>query len=551
MEVIHDMERASIRRALWLPASLGLLAALLIFAGLGANSLHNRDEARHALVAENILHDGDWLTLHHEDAPYFNKAPLKFWLTALTFRLGGVNAWTARLWSALFAWGAVVVTGLLGARLYDRRTGLLAAFILVTSTQFLYSHCARTGELDSALLFFWTLACLLVVAGTRHRPLFYLGCAAVGLCGMVKHLGFVPELLLILGLWLGLGGYWRALGAATLLRGLGIVLLVALPWHAWQYVRHGAAFVDAYFGREMIYRGLEYGNTRHDLRFFLVVLKDGLFPWSLLLPLAIWRLTRTRAPLALRPGLLPALWSVVVLVLISVSRVKLPWYVLPAYPALALLLARFVATEWAMRPTRTLDTLVGVGWLVIALSPLNVGRFNPFAVPAQEGMVKADLLGLLQGGGVGPWPAPTLTGLAALGALAATAAALLSARGQVMNPRATLARRLAIAVLGVLALGTAAAPLRFATTRAPLDLLVARAGSFVSPADTVAVVLDAELLSDDRTEFSLRRLPGRRVAALSPGARWLLTSWAEPAPRHSADWREILRLGDLALLQRR
>ncbi len=551
MEVIPDMEHANGWRACWLPAGLGLLAALLIFPGLGAGSLHNRDEARHALVAENILGDGDWLTLHHEDAPYFNKAPLKFWLTALTFRLGGVNAWTARLWSALFAWGAVVVTGLLGARLYDRRTGLLAAFILATSTQFLYSHCARTGELDSALLFFWTLACLLVVAGTRHRLLFYLGCAAVGLCGMVKHLGFVPELLLILGLWLGLGGHWRALGATTLLRGLGIVLLVALPWHAWEYVRHGAAFIDTYFGREMIYRSIEYGNTRPDERFFLVVLKDGLFPWSLLLPLAIWRLTRTRAPLALRPALLPALWSAIVIVLITASRVKLPWYVLPAYPALALLLARFVSTEWVLRPTRTLDTLVGATWLVIALSPVNVGRFNPFAVPAQDGMVKADLLGLLQGGGVGPWPASALTGLAALGALAATAAALLSARGPVTNPRAALARRMAFAVLCVLALGTAAAPLRFATTRSPLDLLVARAGAFVSPADTVAVDLDADLRSDDRAEFSLRRLPGQRVAALAPGTRWLLTSRTETSPRHRADWREVLRQGDLVLLQRR
>jgi 4-amino-4-deoxy-L-arabinose transferase-like glycosyltransferase len=545
------MKPANVRLARWLPAGLGLLAALLIFAGLGSGSLHNLDESRHALVAENILHDGDWLTLHHEDAPYFNKAPLKFWLTALTFRLGGVNAWTARLWSALFAWGAVVVTGLLGARLYDRRTGLLAAFILATSTQFLYSHCARTGELDSALLFFWTLACLLVVAGTRRRPLFYLGCAAVGLCGMVKHLGFVPELLLILGLWLGLGGHWRALGAATLLRGLGIVLLVALPWHAWQYVRHGAAFVDTYFGREMIYRTLEYGNTRHGESFFLIVLKDGLFPWSLLLPLAIWRLTRTRAPFALRPGLLPALWSVVVIVLITSSRVKLQWYVLPAYPALGLLLARFVSTEWAMRPTRTLDALVGAAWLVIALSPVNVGRFNPFAVSAQDGMIKADLLGLLQGGGVGPWPAPALTGLAALGALAATAAALLSARGPVTNPRAARARMSALVILGVLALGTAAAPLRFATTRAPLDLLVARAGSFVSPADTIAIVLDAERRSDDRTEFSLRRLPGQRVAALAPGTRWLLTSWTEKSPPHSANWREVLRQSDLVLLQRR
>ncbi|MHB8079206.1 MAG: ArnT family glycosyltransferase [Candidatus Krumholzibacteriia bacterium] len=476
---------------------------------------------------------------------------MKFWLTALAFRVGGVNAWTARLWSALFAWGAVVVTGLLGARLYDRRTGLLAAFILVTSTQFLYSHCARSGELDSALLFCWTLACLLIVAGLRRRPLFYLGCAAVGLCGMVKHLGLVPELLLILGLWLGAGGQWRALGAGALLRGLGVVLLVALPWHVWEYLRYGAAFLDIYFGREMIYRGLQYGNTRHDAGYFLVVLKDGLFPWSLLLPAAVWRLTRTRAPLPLRPGLLPAVWSVVVIVLVTISRVKLPWYVLPAYPALALLLARFVATEWAARPTRPLDALMAATWLVIALSPVNVGRFNPFAGPAQEGMIRADLFGLLQGGGGGPWPGPALSVLAALGALAAAATALRSARGPATAPPATRARGLTIAILGVLALGIAVAPLRFVATRTPLDRLVARAGSLVPPADTVGVALDAPTLADDRTEFSLRRLPGRRAAGPAPAARWLLTSRAEPSPGDGADWREVLREGDLVLLERR
>jgi 4-amino-4-deoxy-L-arabinose transferase-like glycosyltransferase len=550
MEVIPDMEHANVQRARWLPAGLGLLAALLIFAGLGAGSLHNRDEARHALVAENILHDGDWLTLHHEGAPYFNKAPLKFWLTALTFRLGGVNAWTARLWSALFAWGAVVVTGLLGARLYDRRTGLLAAFILVTSTQFIYSHCARTGELDSALLFFWTLACLLVLAGTRRRPLFYLGCAAVGLCGMVKHLGFVPELLLILGLWLGLGGRARALGATTLLRGLGVVLVVALPWHLWQYARHGAAFTTIYFGREVVIRGLEYAAPRPDPRYLLTVLKDGLFPWSLLLPLAAWRLSRTRAPLGLRPGLLPTLWIAVVIVLVMASRVQLPWYALPAYPALAILLARFVATEWATRPTRPLDALVAATLLVIALSPVNVGSFNPFATPALDGMVRADLFGRLGGGGR-VWPDLPLLLPAVVGALAAVATVLLSARGPVTNPRAARARLVTIVALGVLALGIAAAPLRFAATRTPLDQLIAGAAPLIAPGDTVAIDLDAAWPSDERTEFSLRRLPGHRVPTPAPDARWRLTSGPLPPEDGQMPWREVLRRSDLVLLQRR
>lgn len=558
-----------------LPAAVLALAAGLIFTDLGSSSLHNRDEARHALVAENILADGDWLTLHYEGAPYFNKAPLKFWLTALAFRACGVNEWTARLWSALFALGAVALTGLLGARLYDRRTGLLAMLVLATSPQFLHSHCARTGEQDSALLFCWTLACLLIVAGLRRRPLFYLGCAAVGLCGMVKHLGFVPELLLVLGLWLGLSGQWRALGAATLLKGLAAALAVALPWHTAQAALHGGAFLDRYLGREMVHRGLTFLNVRHDARFFLFVLKDGLYPWSLLLPLAVWRLTRSRAPLALRPGLLPAIWALVVLVVISISRVKLSWYALPAYPALAILLARFVTTEWLSRPTRPLDVGVALTWAVLVLSPVNVGIFNPSGISARDGMIETDLLGFLQGAPVGPWPGPLLLGVAALG----TAAAALACAGRPTGRLAAGARRAAFAALCALALLTAAAPLRFAATRGDLDRLVRRARAVVGPTEVVEAALPAPLARDERTEFYLRRLPGRRREGAAAGAaaagapapaRWRLgvrdggapAGGPAGAPRSAPDaaaadattavaWEEALREGEFVLWRRR
>ena len=542
-----------------LPAAVLALAAGLIFTGLGSSSLHNRDEARHALVAENILAGGDWLTLHYEGAPYFNKAPLKFWLTALTFRAFGVSEWTVRLWSALFALGAVALTGLLGARLYDRRTGLLAMLVLATSPQFLYSHCARTGELDSALLFCWVLACLLIVAGLRRRPLFYLGCAAIGLCGMVKHLGFVSELVLILGLWLGLSGQWRAVGAATMLKGLAVALAVALPWHLAQAAWHGANFLDLYLGREMVERGLTFANKRHGARFFVFVVKDGLYPWSLLLPLAVWRLTRTRAPLALRPGLLPAIWALLVLIIISISRVKLPWYSLPAYPALAILLARFVTTEWLDRPTRPLDVSVALTWGVLALSPLNVAVFNPLGTSAMAGMIATDLFGLLQGAAVEPWPGPLLLGVAVLG----TAAAGLACAGHPTGRLAAGARRAAFAALCALAMLTAAAPLRLAATRGDLDRLVQQARAVVGPTDAVEVTLGNELALDDRVEFYLRRLPGRRVAgaaadsveALTARARWRLGSREASAPVDTAvdaaAWEEALREGEFVLWRRR
>ena len=236
---------------------------------------------------------------------------------------------------------------------------------------------------------------------------------------------------------------------------------------------------------------------------------------------------------------------------VMASRVQLPWYALPAYPALAILLARFVATEWATRPTRPLDALVAAAWLVIALSPVNVGRFNPFTTTALDGMLRADLCGILQGKGPGPWPGPALLAIAGAGALMALATVTLSARGPLTRPLAARTRLLSIVALGALALGTAAAPLRQAGTRSPLDRLLDRAAPLIAPGDGVAVELAPARLADERVEFSLRRLPDRGVPPTAPDARWRLIAGQPPAAPAGGSWREILREDDLALWERR
>jgi 4-amino-4-deoxy-L-arabinose transferase-like glycosyltransferase len=109
-----------------------LLSGLVISFNLGSSSLHNQDEALHAVVAHEAATQGNWLPLTDNDSPYFNKPPLRIWLMALIFKAAGINEWTVRLWSAVFGLGTVLALYLVGRRLGDDRTAFFSSLILLT-----------------------------------------------------------------------------------------------------------------------------------------------------------------------------------------------------------------------------------------------------------------------------------------------------------------------------------------------------------------------------------------------------------------------------------
>ena len=188
-----------------------LLSGLVIGFNLGSSSLHNQDEAMHAVTAREAATQGNWLPLTYNGRPYFNKPPLRIWLTALTFKAAGINEWTVRLWSAVFGLGTVLALYLVGRRLWGDRTAFFSSLILLTSHQYIYNHCVRTGETDSMLIFCWTCALLflqLSVENKNPRQL-YVAAAFLRSCGMVKHLGFVPIVLFIAIAYVVLASVWR------------------------------------------------------------------------------------------------------------------------------------------------------------------------------------------------------------------------------------------------------------------------------------------------------------------------------------------------------
>ncbi len=368
---------------------LVLLSALsipIVFWNLGQNSLHNADEALYASVSQQILETNEWVTLHHQGKPWFVKAPLLFWLTAVAYKLFGVSEFAARFWSAAFGVGTVVALYLLAARIFNSRVAFLASLILLSCTQFIYYHGAKAGELDTALTFFMMSAMLLFVMARQLPKYFYAACFSIGLCVMSKHLTYLIPITMTLGVFVILTGSAKRFSWKVWSLGLGILLATALPWHLIEWTRHGDDFLRVYFFQEVYVPAVDWRRDPLGSWFYFVAIKDGLFPWSLLLPFSlIWagsRQSRDR----LSTNLLLVLWTAVLFAIITASVIKLSWYILPAYPALAILMAQFIADFARNRGNKYLDYSFLGGFAMVLMLTRTEG--NPFAQMASHGMAQ-------------------------------------------------------------------------------------------------------------------------------------------------------------------
>jgi 4-amino-4-deoxy-L-arabinose transferase-like glycosyltransferase len=333
------------RRSRWLIGIgvLGLALGLLFF-HLGDGSLHDWDEAIYAQVAREMLLSHTWTTLTWNGALFFHKPPLHFWLTALTYKMIGVNEFAARLWPAMFGFGVVVLTFVLGVRLRSWIVGAMAALLLLVVDQGYYGYwwnflsLSRVGMLDTALAF-WIMVALLLVWEAEHRPrLIMLIGLPVGMAVITKAwVGFLAAGIPI-AYWLIAGRrrwsditYW----AVAML----LASIVILPWHVWQYALHGPQFLHDYMGVNLtgrLFQAFE-GNTGGPLN-YLDILRRGFSIWGYLWPLAyIWAVWRASTRSDRRMRLLLA-WITIPLLLFSLAQTKLGWYISMIYPAIALLL---------------------------------------------------------------------------------------------------------------------------------------------------------------------------------------------------------------------
>jgi len=377
-----------------------LFAGMLFFFRLGAPGFFDADEPAYAQAAREMVESGDWVTPHFNGLPRFDKPPLFYYLILLSYRLFGVTEFAARFWSAL---AGVALTGVLwvaGRRWLGPHAGLMAS--VAFSTSLLAALLARAAVTDMLLCLFVTAAILAGLAALQApaplaRRFATAGWVAMALAVLVKG----PVGLLIPGLALG--------GSLLLLReirsgvprlvpwqGPALFLAIAAPWYALVLAANGWAFVEGFLIKHNLSRFSGVISSHGGpVWFYVPVLLVGFFPWCGSLPSALWRAARVaRRRRAVSPAerltVTCLCWFVGVFVFFSLAGTKLPSYLFPAFPALALLVGSGGMNN--EKPTTDDRSMTAVDRLSVVSCQLSVADEEP--IPRWISRLGSWLMGL-------------------------------------------------------------------------------------------------------------------------------------------------------------
>ncbi len=338
---------------------LGLLTAGVFFSllhGLGEVPPYHTDENFYVLTAKNMLQTGDYVTPMYHDEKRFAKPILFYWLVALAYKVFGISLSAARLWPVLFGTLCVPLTFYLARRLFAREAALISAFLLPAC--FMHFQIARWATTDMALSFFILCALFFFVRAYQQETwraanlyLFYLS-MAVGFLIKGPPAILIPALVVLAFLLLRRDG--NMLRQMRLGTGIVLMLFVDAPWFVAMAALHGEEFINHILGPEI--KDRIFHQVPFSAYYFGVLLRYYL-PWSLFLIFSLgfyfrntsWRErnrpaeTETAEAAASQPyaPLLCALWIAVPLLMFTVFRIEHSRYLLPASPAIVMLLAHF------------------------------------------------------------------------------------------------------------------------------------------------------------------------------------------------------------------
>ncbi|TWT71470.1 glycosyltransferase [Crateriforma conspicua] len=366
-----------------------LVAAVFMLTNLGY-PLIDRDETRYAEIPREMIATGNWILPQLNFQTYYDKPPLLYWLCAISFKLFGISEASARLVPALAALGTLASTMFFGSRVFGRRIGLLAGIVLFLSVGFAFT--SRYLLLDGVLSLFVSLSLFTAYEAIRS-PRLKMGWWIVS--AVCIGLAFLTKGPIAIVLWLPPVFAFAWLSEAHVkirwwhygLLGF-VVAMIATPWFVLVH-QQDPTFLIEFFYKHNVAR---FAGDFHPkpIWFFVPVLLIAGHPWSFLtIPYAKFLLGRDESARASRP---PAvgyllLWSVWCFAFFSMSSCKLPTYLLPAAPALALMIGHylnevlkdagnpdasnpseyFFARFWSARTATATTCLAGVSFVLFVI----------------------------------------------------------------------------------------------------------------------------------------------------------------------------------------
>jgi 4-amino-4-deoxy-L-arabinose transferase-like glycosyltransferase len=339
-----------------------VLVAAIIYLGciVSPPGLMDDVDAVQAQIAANMLTSGDWVTARLNGVAYLEKSPLIYWSMAASYAVFGIHDWAARIPLALSVIALCWLTARIARWAFDELTGLYAGLILATSiglwlfTRIQIPDAMLTGTIALAL---W--AFLRAMEGERRWAYVLWAAMATGL--LLKGLIAMVFPVAAIGLWLTLTRSWAEWRRLAPVAGVGILVLIAAPWHVaaalanpplFDFTMHSGpgeyhGFFWFYFFNEHVFRFLnmrwprDYNTVPRALFWAFHLL--WLFPWSAFFP-GLAKLTFRGEDRAHRTRLLALCFTVFLLTFFTFSTTQ-EYYSMPCYPALALLLANVLRME--------------------------------------------------------------------------------------------------------------------------------------------------------------------------------------------------------------
>lgn len=353
------------------------LSVLLLFLGLGANTIWDANEAFYVDTPRHMVESGDYVNPQFNGEPRMNKPVLSYWIVAGFYQVFGVSVAVERVAIAVGALGILLATYLFGRTLSGHTTGLIAALIVATAPRFVMFSRRIFIDIWVTMFMALAMACFLLAETVpQHRKRYlYLMYAAIGLGVLTKGPVALVFPAATVGTWLLLERRLSDITRLSLIPGALIVLAIVVPWWAVIYMQQGWEPLQAFWLGENLGRYTESMQPgERDVFFYIPVVLGDLFPWTLFIVGGlVWgarMLWDGESPVA-RLLMLWIVWHVGVF---SLSQTKQDLYIFPIVPALAALAACVLGyglehgARWIGRAsvvTAVLMAALGVGavWL--------------------------------------------------------------------------------------------------------------------------------------------------------------------------------------------
>ncbi|MBI5626836.1 MAG: glycosyltransferase family 39 protein [Nitrosomonadales bacterium] len=365
-------------KQIWL---LVIVFAVIWFSNLEYRKLIKPDEGRYAEIPREMVVSGDWVTPRLNDLKYFEKPPLQYWATAAAYTVFGEHQWTSRLWTGLTGFAGILLVWFAGTRLFGREAAGYAATLLGSS--FLYAAMGHLNTLDMGVTFFITLGILaLLLAQTqtdnkKQRNWMLLAWAGMALAVLSKGLMGLVLPGAALFIYMVVQRDLSVLRRMHWLPGLTVFFLITAPWF-YLVMKANPEFFERFFIYEHYTRFTTKQHGRYQpWHYFIPILLAGMLPWAGLMLDTLWKYAFGRKPgrdsklsgNAFNAERFLLIWIVFVFVFFSMSGSKLPSYLLPMFPSLALLMGKRLVDMHPRRLFWAISPILPLALLALAFAP--------------------------------------------------------------------------------------------------------------------------------------------------------------------------------------